>query len=396
MKTSGLNILITTPHFPYPMIGGERIKLFNLLRHLAKKNNVFLVSLDRGYEVRQEYIDVIKSLGVDTTVFKINNVTAAFSAGLFTLFRNPLEIEYFEHSKFRNRINEIMNNHNIDLVLSFFIRTAEHVKKLAVKKILMAEDCRSYYQSRTSKSSKKLRQKLVRRYEAVKIARYESDVMNYFDRTTVVTEEDRKQMLNLNPKAEIRIISQGVDSDIYAPAIDAKDRNDILFLGKLDVWANILMINKIVFEIFPLIKKANPSAKLHIAGANPAKEILVFQSESIHIHQNPVDISPFYQNAAVFLHPHTGGSGVQNKVLEAMASGCPVVTSQSGANGINITNGENGYIAGSNEEFANFTTEMLLNINHREKVGISARQYVKAEKSWETVFNAWDNMIEEL
>ncbi|MDT3740040.1 MAG: glycosyltransferase [Candidatus Kapabacteria bacterium] len=396
MKTSGLNILIATPHFPFPMIGGERIKLFNLIKHLAKKHNVFLVSFDRGYEVRQEYIDVIKSLGVDTTVFKINHIAAALSAGLFTLFRNPLEIEYFEHSKFRNQINEIMNNHKIDLVLSFFIRTAEHVKKLPVKKILVAEDCRSYYQKRTSESSKKLRQKFIRGYDAVKIARYESDIMNYFDRTTVVTEEDRKQMLKLNPAADIRIISQGVDTDIYTPSIDAKDRNDILFLGKLDVWANILMVNKIVLEIFPLIKKANPGVRLHIAGANPVKGILNFQSESIQIHQNPVDITPFYQKAAVFLHPHSGGSGVQNKVLEAMASGCPVVTSQSGANGINISNGENGYIAGCNEEFAHYTIEMLTNKNQREKVGINARQYVETEKSWESVFKAWDNMIDEL
>jgi len=120
---------------------------------------------------------------------------------------------------------------------------------------------------------------------------------------------------------------------------------------------------------------------------------LNYQSESIQIHQNPVDITPFYQKAAVFRHPHSGGSGVQNKVLEAMASGCPVVTSQSGANGINISNGENGYIAGCNEEFAHYTIEMLTNKNQREKVGLNARQYVETETSWESVFKAWDNLM---
>jgi glycosyltransferase involved in cell wall biosynthesis len=396
MNTSGLNILIATPHFPYPLIGGERIKLFNLIKHLSKNNKVFLVSLDRGYEVKEEFIDVIKSMNVETHVFYIHKWISTLSAGLLTLFRHPLEIEYFRHAKFRKKINEIIENNKIDLVLNFFIRTAEHVKNIPVKKILIAEDCRSYYQRRTSNSSNHLRQKLERKYDAFKLSKYEADILNYFDITTVVTQEDFHQFYLLNSKAEIRIISEGVDYNFFSPVVEAKNRKDILFLGKLDVWANIIMVKKIVNEIFPLILKSNPEAKLNIVGSNPTREILDFQSTSINIHKNPENITSYYQQSAVFLHPHLGGSGIQNKVLESMSSACPVVTSPSGANGINIINGINGFIADNNEEFTSYTIELLNNNNLREKIGNNARNYIIREKSWESVFSAWDKMIEEI
>ena len=396
MNINGLKILITTPHFPYPLVGGERIKLFNLIKHLSKNNKVFLVSLDRGYEVKDEFIDVLKNMNVETYVFKINKLLSTISAGILTLFRNPLEIEYFRHSQFRNKINEIAAKNNIDFILNFFIRTAEHVKNIPVKKILMAEDCRSYYQRRTSKTSRHLRQKLVRAYDAYKLTEYESNIGNYFDITTVVTQEDYKQFKLLNPNTKIRIISEGVDFDIFRPTIDAIDRKDILFLGKLDVWANIIMIRKIADEIFPLILKVKPDTKLNIAGANPVSEIMDLKSKSINIIPNPENIASFYQESAVFLHPHLGGSGIQNKVLESMSSGCPVVTSPCGANEISIINGKNGFIANNNQEFANYTIELLNDINLREKIGKNAREYIISEKSWNSVFADLDKIIEEL
>jgi glycosyltransferase involved in cell wall biosynthesis len=396
MKTSGLNILLATPHFPYPLIGGERIKLNYLIKHLAKNNKVFLVSLDRGYEVKDEYINEIKSLNVDTNVFKINNLKSTFYAGFFSLFRHPLEIEYFNNSGFNKKIKEIIENNHIDLILNFFIRTAEHVKNLPVKKILIAEDCRSYYQSRTSDASSNLKQKLIRQYDSKKIAKYESEIMNYFDITTVVTQEDYFQMKILNPKAEIKIISQGVSTEIFRPSQQKIDRKDILFLGKLDVWANILMVQKIVNEIFPLIKKSIPDAKLNIVGSNPVKEIINYANESIIIHQNPKDIAEYYQKSAIFLHPHIGGSGIQNKVLEAMSVGCPVVTSPSGANGIDIINFKNGFIAQNVKEFADFSIQLLKDSELNNKIGHNSREYIKLEKSWDSVFIQWDKMISEL
>lgn len=396
MKTKGLNILVATPHFPYPLVGGERIKLYHLVRHLAANNKVHIVSLDRGYPVESEFIDKITELGALPHVFRINDVAATVRSGFSTLFRYPLEVEYFNVRRFRNKIEEISQSEKIDLSISFFARVAEHIRGLSSKKILVAEDCRSLYQQRTARESTNLRQKLIRGIEASRIAKYESMIMNHFDRTTVVTQKDYDEMHRLNPDAAIRIVSQGIDLETFSSSIEFSGRKGILFLGKLDVWANILMVKRIVNSIFPMIKRERPDAKLLIAGANPGSEILGSASDSIQILPNPDRIETLYGAAAVFLHPHMGCSGIQNKVLESMASGCPVVTSESGANGIDIVNGENGFIARTDDEFAKYTIQLLDSLQQRQHVGAAARSYVERNCSWKSIFNQWDEMVEEL
>lgn len=396
MKTSGLNILITTPHFPYPMIGGERIKLFNLIKYLSKNNKLFLVSLDRGYEIRDEYVDVVKNLGIETYTFQINNLTATLKAGFFSIFRNPLEIEYFNHSGFNNKINEILSHHKIDLIINLFVRTAESVKLVLVKKILLAEDCRSYYQKRTAEVTNKFTEKIRRSYDSKKLAKYETEIMNHFDITTVVTDDDLKQMRTLNSNAQIRIFSQGVDSEYFKPTSLHESRQNILFLGKLDMLANIMMVKRLTENIFPLILQKSPDAKLIIAGSLPGSEILKLQSNSIIINANPSNIAECYQKTAIFIHPHQGGSGIQNKVLEAMSSGCVVITSPSGANGIGIEHGINAFIARDYQKFADIAIDLLHNPEKRQLISDNARQYILKYKSWENELSNFDKIIVEL
>ncbi|MGA2296264.1 MAG: glycosyltransferase [FCB group bacterium] len=392
----GLNILFTSAHFPYPLIGGERVKEYNIIRHLAQNNRVILVCLDRGYEVKPEYLDEMKKINVEPYYFHINNFNAMASAAAFTPFGKPLESNFFRHSQFRNKILDIVSNNRIDLIINFFIRTAEHVKDLKIKKMLMAEDCRSFYQYQTFKASKNLRQRIVRSYEAGKLRKYEAEIMNHYDITTVVTEEDYRQMRELNSIADIRILMQGVDTELFCPPEHNSIRKDMLFIGKLDVWTNILMVRKIIHEIFPYIHEKNPDAKLLIVGANPVKEILKEQNENIIIHANVVDIVPYLQNAVVFLHPHEGGSGIQNKVLEAMSCACPIITTKSGTNGIGIQSGINGFIAENISNFIRYTLDLLNSSELRYSIGINARKYILENHTWEPIFTQLDEIISEL
>ncbi len=396
MSVSGLNILFVTAHFPYPLIGGERIKQYHILKHLAKNNRIFLVSLDKGYNVENSYINEIKRINVTPHIFHLNKTRSYLSAALFSAFGNPLEIEYFNHREFKNKINEVVKEQNIDLIINFFIRTAEHVKSIPVRKILMAEDCRWFYQSGTSKESRNLHQKAIRAFEARKLRKYEANIMNYFDVTTAVTDEDKNQMRLLNSKAELQVLSNGVDAGKFNPAETDNLRQGIILTGKLDVWINILMIKRIVRNIFPKIKESYPGASLNIVGANPTSEVLKFQNNDIKVHADVPDIVPYLQDAAVFLHPHSGGSGIQNKVLEAMSCGCPVVTTRSGAKGINIRNGHNGFIADSDKEMSEYCREMLINSQSRNEIGENARDYVVNNHSWDSIFEKLGRIISDL
>jgi glycosyltransferase involved in cell wall biosynthesis len=396
MPVKGLNILFITAHFPYPLIGGERIKQSYLINHLAKNNKVFLVSLDKGYEIKDEYIQELKKNNIEAYGFRINKFKSYFNAAIYSPFGHPMEIEYFRHKLFNQKIKEIVANNKIDLVLNFFLRTAEYAKNINTKKILIAEDCRSYYQSRTSKVTANLREKAIRYYESVKLKKYESEIVNYFDLTTLVSDIDMEQMKLLNNKADIRILTNGVNTDIFSPPEKQNQRKDLLFLGKLDFLVNTMMVKRIIKEIYPLILKTNPDVKLHIVGANPTKELQKFASSQINFHSNVEKIAPFYQQAAAFIHPHEGGSGIQNKVLEAMSCSCPVITTSSGAGGIGIINRENGFIAGSNDEFAAIACELLNNEKLCNSIGENARKYILENHNWNNINQEFDRMIEEI
>jgi polysaccharide biosynthesis protein PslH len=392
-SVKGLNILFTSAHFPYPLIGGERIKQYNILKHLGKNNRIFLICLDRGYEIKPEYIYEIKKINVEPYAFHINKYKGMLNAVLFSPNGKPLEINYFRHSEYSKKIAEIISENKIDLLMNLFIRTAEHVKGYNIKKILLAEDCRSFYQERTSKISANLIQKVRRLFDSLQIRKYEADIMNYFDVTTVVTEEDSEQMTLLNPKADIRILSQGVDHLIFEPPENNELRSDLLFVGKLDVWINILMVKKLIHEILPIIRKSFPGIKLHIVGANPVKEILAEQNDYIIVHSDVPDIVPYLQKAAIFLHPHEGGSGIQSKVLEALSCACPVITSKSGANGIGIIPGINGFIADNIEDFAAIAIALLKDEQLRITIGANARKLALEKHSWESINSDLEELI---
>ena len=389
----GLNILFTTADFPYPLIGGERIKQFYILKHLASNNNIFLVGLDHGYKITKDYLDELIKIGIKPFAFEVNHIKAYMNAALFSPLGHPMEIEFFRHKGYKNKIREILKSNKIDLTLTHFIRTAEFVKNLKTKKILFAEDCRSHYQERTYKVSNNLRQKLIRNYEYKKLRKYETEILNSFNITTLVTNEDVMQMKSLNPNADIRLLSNGVNQDIFVPPLDNKIRKDILFVGKLDCWANELIVDRIVNIIFPEIIKEKPNTRLHIVGANPKKKLFKIINDNIQIHADVTNIVPFLQKAALFLHPHVGGSGIQNKVLEAMSCGCPVVTTQSGARGIDIINGQNGFVADSKDEFVEYSLRLLDDSELRNQIGKNARNLAVSNHSWENIFNTLDDII---
>ena len=119
MSTQRLNILYVTPHFPFPLIGGERIKQYQLLRHLSKKHNIILISMNRMYPITDEYIHEIEKFGVEVHTYNIKHLKSMITGAFFTLFRHPLEIEYFRHNEMKKKIDEVLKNNKIDFIIIF-------------------------------------------------------------------------------------------------------------------------------------------------------------------------------------------------------------------------------------------------------------------------------------
>ncbi|MES2765916.1 MAG: glycosyltransferase [Bacteroidota bacterium] len=390
-----LKILFLSPRFPYPTHGGDRIKSYHLLKHLARNHDVHFVSFPIKHP-GEENIRHLESLGIHVHVAVLKPLKAAFTTLLRLLKKLPLEIAFFTQPEGRKLVDELCRKEKFDLGMAFFMRTAEYIKDKPFKKILIAEDCRTMYQSRSFEASGTLKQKIIRRWEVFKLKKYEPHIVNFFDITTLVTQHDIDAMWDLNASAEYGLITNGTNIHHFKAEYSHENRRGILFFGKLDVYSNEMMVLKIIKEIFPRVKKEIPDIELNFAGADTPESLLKLASPSIRFHTNVPDMQKFLHEAAVFVHPHKGASGIQNKVLEAMATGCAVVTTPTGIQGIAARHGEEVMIAQNDDEMVQYIIQLLKNPELRIKLARNARALIEKNHSWEAVDKALDETIAEV
>ena len=391
-----LNILFLTPRFPFPLYGGDRIKSYHLLKHLSKRHNVTLVTFNHRRLPSPEQLSAIRELGIELHTIVLNPVKAGIRCVKSLMSGNPLEIAFYNQPEFTSVVDQLCRERQFDLGVSFFMRTAEYIKYKTFPKILIAEDCRTMYQSRSFEASDSFKQKIVRWWEVKKLKEYEPEITKYFDVTTLVTKDDIEGMRSQNSRAEYRLLTNGVELDVFAPNFDQKNRSGLLFAGKLDVWANEMMVKKIAMELMPEIHKQIPSVEFSIVGISPSALVLNLQNEKVKVHANVPRMQDYMQSAAIFLHPHQGGSGIQNKILQAMSCGCPVVTTPTGIQGIPVEHGRDVLVGKTDEEIISHVVYLLRNPDEREKLARNARAVVEQYHSWESIYKSLDSILDEL
>ncbi len=393
-----LRILFCSVRFPFPLIGGDRVKPFHLLRHLAAYHDVTLLTFHHGSEAPPEKVQAMEELGVEVISLPLHPLKSGLRCISNPFNDLPLEIQFYQDESYKATLKRLTEEKNYDVAMGFFMRAGEYLRELKIPKILIAEDCRTLYMQRSheSTSTVSLHQKLIRRWELKKLHRYEPSLVNDFDYTTFVTNEDIAAMRGINPNVKYRLLTNGVEADPAAEYIEQNERRDMVFAGKLDVWANTMMVHKIVDEILPRVRAVLPETKLHIVGGYPPKSIQRLRSSHIELHPNVSDVRKYLRSAAIFIHPHRGGSGIQNKALEAMASGCAVVTTPTGVHGIPAMHEREVMIGHSPEEMAFYAIRLLKDSELRKSLTERAQRLVSEKFSWETIFGQMDGILDEL
>lgn len=378
--------MFLTPRFPWPLIGGDRVKSYFLLKHLALHHEVTLVTFNHGGPPTNEQVDAIEALGVDLHTIPLSAPVAGLSSARTLWTDLPLEIAFYTRPEMRRHVDELIAERSFDVGISFFMRTAQYIRNNhTMAKILVAEDCRTQYMSRSSSSSRTFLQRTVRWWETKKLQTYEPKVVEDFHLTTFVSPQDVAAMNNLNGSAQYRVVTNGVDLDRFAFVDDHQNRTGMLFSGKMDLLANQLMVKQILESVYPVIRQHVPNAQLTIAGANPPSSMGKNLPPGVSLHADVPDMVPYLHGHAVFVHPHHGGSGIQNKVLEAMASGCAVVTTTSGLQGIEAVHGEHCLVGSTPAELAEMTAGLLSDPDQRRRLATNARALMEETHSWAVV-----------
>lgn len=249
-------------------------------------------------------------------------------------------------------------------------------------------DCISHLFKQASAQSVDLFGKLVTRFELGRTSRMEAKLLSFFDHVLVTSPIDRKALLDLvgigTKAAPISVLSNGVNQDFFRPHLEIeRDNETIIFSGKMSYHANISMVMYLVNEIMPRIWKQRPTAHLYIVGKDPSPSIKELGKNPLIIVTGTVDdIRPYLWRATVSVVPLLYGAGIQNKILEAMATKTPVVTTSKALSALELKSGKELLVADDADEFSHAVLQLIEDRNLQHKIGDEGEAYVRAHHNW--------------
>jgi glycosyltransferase involved in cell wall biosynthesis len=243
----------------------------------------------------------------------------------------------------------------------------------------------------SSEQSAKRAFRWLTQFELRRTEHMEAQLMNRLGRILVTSQKDRETLLAYPQQAEraavVTVIPNGVDLEYFRPDANIpREENQIVVSGKMSYHANITMVLYLYEKIMPLIWSRRPQVQLWVVGKDPSPEIQALgEHPSVKVTGTVADIRPYLQRASLAVAPLVYGAGIQNKVLESMACGTPVVANPLAVSAFQAVQDQDLLVGADPQEFAEKVLILLENEDLRQKVGKAGRNYVERCHDWEKI-----------
>ena len=395
-----MNILYLAHRIPYPPNKGDKIRSFNEIKYLAVNNTVDLICLADDPDDLQ-YKEALQKYCRKVFVHPISKVWGRIKGLMEFCLGKPISTAYFYRKEVQRTVNQWLGSDNYDVLICFSSSVAEYI-------------FRSEYLKRAGKEAIPKRPKLIMdfcdvdsdkwlqysrdanfplkqiyRAENKRMQEYEKKVYRSFDSTFVVSDLEKETFLKYYPDGDdLVVIKNGVDTEYFSPDHKLKEpvetkNPSLVFIGAMDYHANVEGVCWFCREIFSDLLATNPDLQFYIVGRDPAPVVKKLAAlQGVHVIGDVADVRPWYQTADVFVVPLRLGRGVQNKVLEAMAMGKPVVSTSRANAGVSANDNEHLLLGDSAAGFANAVRMLLQDNEKRKLLGHRARNFVLAEYDW--------------
>ena len=405
-----MRLLLLTPQLPYPPHQGTTIRNYNVIRQLATRHEVHLLSfVDHPTELdnADPLLDVCRSVRV------IPAPRRTTSQRLRTLLTSALPdmATRLPSAAFQEALDDVMGCEAPDVVQVEGIEMAQYGLAIAKTRVsrsprLVFDDHNAEYvlQRRAFETDvRRPRRWVGAGYSWVqwhRLAWYERLTCLKHDRTVVASEADEAALHRLLPDLEITVIPNGVDSTLYRR--DARTNSDVVlpphsmvFTGKMDFRPNIDGVAWFVHEVLPAIRVRVPDARFYIVGQKPHPRVSALGDEPGVVVTGYVDdVRPYIEGADVYVVPLRIGGGTRLKIMESMAMSSAVVASSLGCEGFPLEHGKQLMIADSPEQFAVTVVALLENPDERERLGSEARRFVEQHYDWAGIVHLFDQVYE--
>jgi polysaccharide biosynthesis protein PslH len=373
-----MKIFVLLSRFPFPLEKGDKLRAYNQIKYLSEHNEIHLCALS-DIPVKSDCLAKMKPFCKSIEVIRLPkiwiylNILRAFFDG------RPFQTGYFYNRQADKKIKNLVSAIQPDHIYCQLLRVAEYVRKIRIPKTIDYQDVFSKGVERRIKSAP-FYLKPVFRIEYKRLCKYENEIFSDFDHRTIISKPDR-DLIPHPDRDQIEIIINGVDTDFYKPMITPK-KSDLVFVGNMGYPPNVDAAVYLVKKILPLVHQKLHGITVALVGATPHPDVSALANDSVKVTGWVEDLREYYAEARIFIAPMQIGTGLQNKLLEAMAMKIPCITSPLANNALEAVDGEEILTGDSPEKFAELIITLLSDPDKAGQIAANGHEFIKRKFNW--------------
>jgi len=396
MTPQKMRVLFVCHRVPFPPKRGGKIRPFNIIRHLHQQGHeVTVASLARSQSELEDAAGLAAHCS-QRIIEVVDDRIAWPRMVAWVPTTRPSSFGYFHSPRLRQRIRaaSVVVDTSWDLIFVHCSSVAPYVKGLQAKAKIIdfgdmdSQKWREYSQHRPFPLSAGYW------LEAVKLERTERQLADQFNLATCTTRAEMESLRSLGVTARTDWFPNGVDAEFFKPVGQPYDPDLVSFVGRMDYFPNQQAVTKFCAEMLPELKRRRPRTRFEIVGADPSAEIHELgRLPGVTVTGSVADVRPHVTKAALTVAPLEIARGTQNKILESMAMGVPVVCSRQAAGGVDAVPGEHLLAFDTREQFIAMTLDLLQSAGRRAELSAAGRARVISHHSWQSSMRRVDALI---
>lgn len=369
-----MKIAVLLSRFPYPLEKGDKLRAYQHLQHLKQLGHeVHLIALT-DVKVLPGHYDKIKPLCESIHIIRLTLLRRLINLLMSFVRRLPLQVGYFYSASHSKEIQKIITVLHPDLLYFQLIRTALFRKSIPdIPAVIDYMDAFATGTSQRTKNASVFLKFLYRR-ELRLVKRFEYGSYDWFNKHLIISIPDQKAM-NVPDPSGLEVLPNGVDTGFFI-ARSQPVRTDVLFVGNMNYPPNVDAAQFLIHEIMPLVWKSRPQTTVSLAGANPHPSVKMLASEKVNVTGWMDDIRDAYGSSRIFIAPMRIGTGLQNKLLEAMAMNLPGITTSLSFEPLQARAGTDILVGNSKEELAGHILELLNNETLAATIAANGKAFI--------------------
>ncbi len=381
---------------PYPP-SLIRVRPYNLIRQLCARGHQVTVFTVWADERERTDVEALRAFGPEVRTAYLPRWRSLANSLLAVPGRVPLQVAYGWNGALLSGLD---TEPRPDIIHVEHLRGSKYALRLKSWRLELkayvpivwdSVDCISLLFEQAAGRSQKLLSRLMTRFELGRTRRYEAWLAGQFDRVLVTSPKDQDAFRALAPdvvdNGRVTVLPNGVALDYFTPDPSfPRERATLVISGKMSYHANVTMVMQFAKRVFPIVKAARPDVKLVIVGKDPTREILALMADpAVTVTGEVPDVRPYLRGATVALAPIAYGVGIQNKVLEAMAVGTPVVCTPQAVSALQTVDGQDLVVAADEAQQARAIAGLLNDPAQASRIGTNGRAYIENHHDWSRI-----------